>query len=192
MSVDELHASNKKLSKKLKKLKKKQKRTYKSESDSKSDSDWLLARHGSELYKNNSNKKIKLNDYSPDAIAYLTNHVDHTINNKKKKNRVKPKILKALLDNRAKSSMIKRKFCQTGFIQKSEKTEWATAAGVFTTKEKSKVLFQLPEYTVKAKIEVDCHVCDNYHLGTYNMIMGQDALNDLKIKLDFKSKVISW
>eukprot|EP00957_Ditylum_brightwellii_P199588 15214825-Ditylum_brightwellii.AAC.1 len=39
MSVEELYASNKKLSKKLKKLKKKQKRTYKSESDSKSDSD---------------------------------------------------------------------------------------------------------------------------------------------------------
>ena len=39
MSVEELYASNKKLSKKLKQLKKKQKRAYKSESDSKSDID---------------------------------------------------------------------------------------------------------------------------------------------------------
>eukprot|EP00957_Ditylum_brightwellii_P035892 2719989-Ditylum_brightwellii.AAC.1 len=39
MSVEELIASNKKLSKKLQKLKKKQKRTYKSEPDSKSDGD---------------------------------------------------------------------------------------------------------------------------------------------------------
>ena len=76
----------------------------------------------------------------PVVIAYLTNHVDRTINKKKKKNRVKPKILKVLLDSGAKSSMVKRKFCQAGLVRKSEKTEWATAAGVFTTKEKSKVL----------------------------------------------------
>ena len=88
--------------------------------------------------------------------------------------------------------MVKRKFCQAGFVQKSKKTDWATTAGVFTTKEKSKVLFQLLEYLVKTKIELDCHVCENDNLGTYDMVMGQDALNDLKIKLDFENKVISW
>eukprot|EP00957_Ditylum_brightwellii_P085352 6493186-Ditylum_brightwellii.AAC.1 len=83
--------------------------------------------------------------------------------------------------------MVKRKFCQAELVQRSEKTDWATAAGVFTTKEKSKVLFQLPEYLIKTKIELDCHVCDNDNLRTY-----RDALNELKIKLDFENKIISW
>ena len=102
----------------------------------------------------------------PVVIAYLTNHVDRTINKNKNKNRVEPKILKVLLDSGAKSSMVKRKFCQSGLVRKSRKTEWATAARVFTTREKSKVLFQLPKYLVKTEIELDCHVCDDDNLGT--------------------------
>ena len=84
MSVEELYATSKKLSRKEKKLKKKHRQTYESESSSDSDSDWLLVKHGGKLNKSKSNKKIKLNDYLPVVIAYLTNHVDRTIKKKKK------------------------------------------------------------------------------------------------------------
>ena len=50
----------------------------------------------------------------------------------------------------------------------------------------------MPEYSIKTEIELDCHVGDDDNLGTYDLVMGRDALNELKIKLDFENKVISW
>ena len=76
MSVHELYASNQQLTRKLKKLQKKgnkHKRSYDSDSlNSESDSKWLLTSHGGDaLSTDKSNKKQKLNDYSPILNAYL-------------------------------------------------------------------------------------------------------------------------
>eukprot|EP00957_Ditylum_brightwellii_P197931 15079081-Ditylum_brightwellii.AAC.1 len=66
--------------------------------------------------------------------------------------------------------MAKQKICFDHQVQKTKSTAWATAAGVFKTGKKSKVVFQLPEYSVKTEIEFDFHVCENNQLGNYDMI----------------------
>ena len=85
-----------------------------------------------------------------------------------------------------------KKICFDHQVQKTKSTAWATAAGVFKTGKKFKVIFQLLEYFVKTEIVLDFHVHENNQLGSYDMILGHDMFNDLKIKLVFENKIVCW
>lgn len=71
------------------------------------------------------------------------------------------KLCKILLDSRANSSMIKEKFVQKRTLHSVKSTEWITAAGAFKTSSKAQVMFQLPEYSTRANINLDLHICKN-------------------------------
>jgi hypothetical protein len=64
-------------------------------------------------------------------------------------------------------------------------------AGTVSTNEKCKVMFSLPEFSPSKVIEWEMHVgtLENVH---YDMIIGNDLLEYLKIDLKYSTSTIEW
>jgi hypothetical protein len=103
----------------------------------------------------------------------------------------KPITIRALLDSGASSTLVVEKHVKKLKMRKpSATTTWNTPAGTFGTKGTVKTQFILPELQDSRMIEWDVHVAKD--LGTYDMIIGRDILEDLGIDIKFSTKTIDW
>ena len=68
---------------------------------------------------------------------------------------------------------------------------WTMAAGPISTSKNCKVLFSLPEFFPSKMIEWEMHVgtSENVH---YDMIIGNDLLENLKIDIKYSTSTIEW
>ena len=69
-------------------------------------------------------------------------------------------------------------------------TVWTTPSGPMTTNAKAKAQFTLPELQDDKLIEWDLHVSES--LGTYDMIIGRDLMEFLKIDICFSDMAVHW
>ena len=73
-------------------------------------------------------------------------------------------------------------------------TKWTTMGGEFVTNKCAKIQFKLPELSNSRIIEWICHVDERTtpEKANYDLILGLDLINELKMVLDFENKVIKW
>jgi hypothetical protein len=76
-------------------------------------------------------------------------------------------------------------------LRKETAAMWNTAAGPVTTSERCKVLFSLPEFFPSKVIEWEMHVGTLENVQ-YDMIIGNDLLERLKIDLKYSTATIEW
>ena len=76
-------------------------------------------------------------------------------------------------------------------LHKSPAAIWMMAVGQVQKNERCKALFSLPEFSPTKTIEWEMHVgtLDNVH---YDMIIGNDLLQYLKIDLKYSTSTIEW
>ena len=104
----------------------------------------------------------------------------------------KPVTIRALLDSGGSESLVTSKFVKKLRVKKSSKskTVWTTPGGAMKTSSTVKAQFTMPELQDDKLIEWDLHVADN--LGDYDMIIGRDTLEFLKIDLLFSNHTVEW
>jgi hypothetical protein len=104
----------------------------------------------------------------------------------------RPVTIRALLDSGGSESLVTSKFAKKLRIRKAEveSTVWTTPSGPMTTNAKAKAQFTLPELQDDKLIEWDLHVSDS--LGNYDMIIGRDLLEFLKIDICFSDMAVHW
>ena len=104
----------------------------------------------------------------------------------------KPVTIRALLDSGGSESLVTNEFAKKLRVKTSQtaSTVWTTPGGAMTTKSKVKAQFTLPELQDDKLIEWDLHVADA--LGKYDMIIGRDLLEFLKIDLLFSDQSMQW
>jgi len=104
----------------------------------------------------------------------------------------KPMTIKALLDSGGSESLVTEKFAKKLSLKKSSNssTVWTAPGGEMCTNQKVKAQFTMPELHEDRLIESNMHVAKA--LGKYNMIIGRDILQFLKIDLRFSDNVAEW
>ena len=98
--------------------------------------------------------------------------------------------LKALLDSGATGTLVNSKFLTRHKRHKQKPTKWGTANGTFTTYGKAKVKFMIPELNDHRLVQTQVHEVSNDM--SYDMIIGQDLMQDLGIDLLNSSGTIKW
>ncbi len=126
-------------------------------------------------------KRRKTGDLKP--IVY--------VNFNSRMGKAKPVVLKALLDSGGSASLVCEKHAQKLRMKThAAKTSWTTPGGALRTTKKCQATFIIPELHDNKVISYDLHVAKN--LGSYDMIIGRDVMEDLGIDLHFSSQEISW
>ncbi|MGH7974637.1 MAG: hypothetical protein ACREBR_03860, partial [bacterium] len=71
---------------------------------------------------------------------------------------------------------------------------WHTLGGVFTTRRKALVNFQLPEFSTRKQIQWKCHVDDHTDPknARYDMIMGKNLQQERGIIINWQNCTIVW
>ena len=105
----------------------------------------------------------------------------------------KPKTarIKILFDSGSTKIHVKRDFVQKLQLCKKAAATWNTAAGTVSMNEKCKILFSLPEFSPSKVNEWEMHVRTLEKI-TYDMIIGNDLLEHLKINLKYSTSTIVW
>ena len=102
----------------------------------------------------------------------------------------KPVMLKALLDSGASETLVSQKYC-TKLKHKRAGTGWSVPGGAtMNTSHTCKTQFTLPELQDDKLIEWNVHIAKD--LGNYDMIIGRDILQFLKIDLQFSKQQVVW
>lgn len=115
-------------------------------------------------------------------------HVIGNIRKKKKKLR-----LKILFDSGASASIIKKSCLLHGMKTiKEKKRQWLTKGGIFTTTSIAEVNFTLSLFDPSKEITWNFHVDETDSDSNYDMIIGEDILNELGITLDYNTKSMAW
>jgi hypothetical protein len=99
--------------------------------------------------------------------------------------------IKILFDPGPTKTHVKRDFVQKLQLQKETAATWTTTAGTVSMNEKCKVLFSLPEFSPSKVIELETHIRTLENI-TYDMIIGNDLLEHLKIDLKYSTSTIVW
>ncbi len=103
----------------------------------------------------------------------------------------KPVTLKALVDSGGSGCLVAKQHVRKLKLKTStDSTTWTTPSGSMTTTAKVKTQFCIPELHDDRLIEWDMHVTKS--LGNYDMIIGRDLLNNLKIDISFSTQSIDW
>jgi hypothetical protein len=142
------------------------------------------------------------------ALSYLTNSVRANKNIAKRQKEIhltpvafgrlqttlgqpKTTTIKILFDSGSTQSHVRKENVKKLRLRKDVSTTWTTAAGPISTSEKCKVLFSLPEFFPSKTIEWEMHVgtLENVH---YDMIIGNDLLESLKIDIKYSTSTIEW
>ena len=116
------------------------------------------------------------------------------INTRKGFNKTKHrKRMKILFDSGCAATLVKSSFLTKLKKVKVKNTTWKTKAGSFSTTEKCKCTFSMPEFHEGKEIEWKVYVDETSDtLGHYDMIMGRDMLDALGIDLLFSEQVVKW
>ena len=128
---------------------------------------------------NDQQKRQRLIDVAPIVFGRIRTRLG------KDKN---PKDIRILLDSGGSGTIIKRNTVKDLRVRKEASTKWTTTAGNFATEGRCVVEFTLPELQRQAMIRHNVHVTDN-HMN-YDMIIGQDLLEELGIDLKVSTKTI--
>ena len=101
--------------------------------------------------------------------------------------------MKILLDSGCGATLVKSKFLKKLKKSKVRNTTWATKAGTFSTTQKYKCSFTMPEFHEGRNIEWNVYVDETEgNLGNYDMIIGRDMLETLGIDLLFSQHLMQW
>ena len=126
-------------------------------------------------------KKRKLQDLKPIVAVQMNARLG----------KAKPIVLKALLDSGASATLIAQKYAKKLRLKNiKSKTVWSTPAGNLQTSQKTRTSFVIPELHDNRVIDWDLHVTPS--LGNYDMIIGRDILQDLKIDILFSKQIVEW
>ena len=105
-------------------------------------------------------------------------------------------VLKALLDSGTSSSIIRKEFVRSDMLSKckTKRTRWSTMGGIFETRRKAKVQFQLSEFSLRKKIDWSFHVDETKTESNYDMIIGDDILQGIGTDLIYSAEVplVRW
>ena len=104
-----------------------------------------------------------------------------------------PSQLYVLLDTGCSSSILSDKYLKTVKNIKKSKSHYSTAGGPYKTSKTATLTFKLPEFSTSKDItwQVDMDSGKLEELG-YDMIIGRDLLQALKVVIDFEYQVIKW
>ena len=99
--------------------------------------------------------------------------------------------IKILFDSGSTKTHIKREHIKKLCLHKDTEAIWTMATGSILITEKCKVLFSLPEFFPSKMIEW------NVYVGTletiqYDMIIGNDLLEALKVDIKYSTMTIEW
>ena len=100
---------------------------------------------------------------------------------KKKRKSKEVFTLKALLDSGATGTIVKSKYVKHMKRHKCPATQWETQNGTFTTNSKAEIEFLIPE--LNAQRLINTYVHDTSSEMSYDMIIGQDLMQELGIDL---------
>ena len=105
----------------------------------------------------------------------------------------KPKTtgIRILFDSGSTKTHVKRDCVKKLRLRKDVSATWNTAAGTISTNEKCKALFSLPEFSPTKVIEWEMHV-GTLENTPYDMIVGNDLLEHLKIDLKYSTSTMTW
>ena len=105
--------------------------------------------------------------------------------------RPKTQEIRILFDSGSSQTHVKRSFVQKLQLRNESVATWNTAAGPVKTSERCVVHFSLPEFSPTRTIAWDMHVgtLDNIQ---YDMIIGNDLLESLKIDIKYSTSTIEW
>jgi len=100
--------------------------------------------------------------------------------------------VKAVLDSGGSESLVTEKLVKKLRLKKSSNasTVWTTPGGEIPANQKVKAHFTMPELHEDHLIEWNLHVTKA--LGKYDMIIGRDILQFLKIDLRFSDNIVEW
>ena len=105
------------------------------------------------------------------------------------------KNLKALLDSGTTSSMLLKKFVNKKKLSsfKTKPVRWATLGGVYHTRRRGQVDIRLPEFSLTKNIAWTFHIDEstNPELAQYDMIIGDDLMQELGIDLLYSTEIPS-
>ena len=98
--------------------------------------------------------------------------------------------LKCLLDTGATGTIIQSKYVKHLKRHKCAPTKWSTQNGTFITNSKAKIEFLLPELNDQRLVNTYVH--DTNNPMSYDMIMGQDLMQELGIDVINSTKTVRW
>ena len=103
----------------------------------------------------------------------------------------KSKGIRILFDSGSSQTHVKRSFVKKLQLRNESVATWTMAAGQIKTNERCVVHFSLPEFSPTRTITWDMHVgtLDNV---LYDMIIGNDLLERLKIDIKYSTSTIVW
>jgi Retroviral aspartyl protease len=103
--------------------------------------------------------------------------------------KAKPVMVKALLDSGASVSLITEKY--TKKLKKQQAPQgWSNPEGELNTNKMVKSQFTMPELQDDKLIEWNLYATKD--LGNYNMIIGRDVLQFLRINIQFSTQEVVW
>lgn len=112
------------------------------------------------------------------------------INTRPKNAKPKPVTIKALVDTGGSASLICRKYVSKLKLLKDTSTVWSTPGGELQTNKKCRAQFSLPELHDNKLLEWNLHVTEK--LGAYDMIIGRDIIQDLKLNISYENNTLQW
>ena len=129
---------------------------------------------------------------SPDRGGGQTSSTTTTVASIKEPTGV-PVRLYVLLDTGCSNSLISNKCLPYIKSLKKSKSHYATAGGPYKTSRQGTVTFKLPEFSSSKEIswQMDIDQGKLEELG-YDMIIGRDLLQALKMTIDFEYQVLKW
>jgi transposase InsO family protein len=143
-------------------------------------------------YSHNYSNSIVQRETKKAKVSHLTTEVILEIEDRH--GEVKP--IRCLLDTGTSATIILREFVAKGKANgyKSPPTRWTTMGGVFTTKRKALLEFNLPEFSTNKTVQWVCHVDDTTapDKAQYDIIIGTDLMSVLGMDIQFSSKKICW
>jgi len=148
-----------------------------------SDDEWLEDSYAL-IHIRRVHKKIKVNHVQPIVLGLINIR------------KGKPKYIRIhiLLDSGMTGALILSKYTNKLHNKETETIYWKTQGGNFKTTKTCKIQFQLPELddskTIEWKVYVD--ECTDPSTSNYDMIIGTEILEELKIDLKFSERIITW
>ena len=124
----------------------------------------------------------KTNQLTPVTVALVNTQLG--------KSRLKK--IRILLDSRSSGSIILEKFVHKLCMKNDTMTSWITKGGNLQTSKKCTTTFILKEFFENKSIEWNLHVDSTPGLHQYDMILGCNALSELRIMLNFKDQTMTW
>ena len=105
--------------------------------------------------------------------------------------RPKTQEIRILFDSGSSQTHVKRSFVQKLQLRNESVATWNTAAGPVKTSKRCVVHFSLPEFSPTRTIAWDMHVGTLNNIQ-YDMIIGNDLLESLKIDIKYSTSTIEW